>query len=669
MPGHTSTTSPPHSAGHWFADAGDRYRAGRIEDAITCLRRAVDLDPRHADAWNNLGGLLLSRGRPAEAIDCLDATLRLRPDDGVVLTNLGRALLHSGRLGRARTCLERAARLQPEAAAPLGALGELLRRTGEPEAAGACYRRLLKLRPDDVQAWNNLGIVLAAVPGSTEAEACFRRAVALRPDYPEALTNLAHVRKQRGAWQEAVDLYQRAIRAQPDFSEAIKALGRLWLDQDRPADAAACCRQALRVDPGDGEALCMFGEVCHKEGRHDSARDVYHRALTIDDQLAEAQRGLAAIAVDLGDYDDAVGHCRRAMELDDGDVDVHCMLAHALRRRLPETDRRRLADLLGRPALSDTERATVHFALATVHQGRGEHATAAAHLARANPLQRAHLLRLGQDYDPRDYARFVDRMMGGFDTDFLERVRGLGDQTRLPVFVVGMPRSGTTLTERILTSHPRVRGVGERPFVANDFAALAAHAPGQTGDPVAALPHVDGPALRAVAGRHLRWLDPWRADAIRIVDKTPENYVFVGLIAALFPRARIIHCRRDARDTALSCWTTCFTAVRWAFDVDHIVDRFGQYHRLMDHWRRVLPSPMLELDYEQTVSDLEATARRLIAFVGLPWDATCLEHDRNDEPIRTASKFQARQPVYRSSVGRWRHYADALGPMFDRLGG
>ena len=162
----------------------------------------------------------------------------------------------------------------------------------------------------------------------------------------------------------------------------------------------------------------------------------------------------------------------------------------------------------------------------------------------------------------------------------------------------------------------------------------------------------------------LQALDP---SATRVVDKAPENYVFLGLIITLFPNAKIIHCRRDLRDTALSCWMACFNSIRWAFDVETIVDRFGQYHRLMDHWRRVLPAQILDVDYEQTVDQTESVVRQIVEFMGLDWDPACLNHDQLERPIHTASKFQARQRVYRSSVGRWHHYRDMLGPLFDRV--
>ena len=241
-------------------------------------------------------------------------------------------------------------------------------------------------------------------------------------------------------------------------------------------------------------------------------------------------------------------------------------------------------------------------------------------------------------------------------------MRGFGLESELPVFVVGLPRSGTTLIEQILASHSGVFGAGEVQLAADTMAAL-----GQGENSLDGLRSLDRVMAQRLASRHLERLRQFSPAALRIVDKLPDNYIFLGLLTSLFPRAKFIHCRRDVRDVAVSCWTTHFRTIHWTNDQGHIVSRFRQYQQIMEHWRKVLPARLLDVDYEETVADLEGAARRLVAWCGLEWEPRCLEFHRTPWPVKTASIVQVRRPVYNTSVGRWKHYEEALAPLLERL--
>jgi hypothetical protein len=247
--------------------------------------------------------------------------------------------------------------------------------------------------------------------------------------------------------------------------------------------------------------------------------------------------------------------------------------------------------------------------------------------------------------------------------DFFERVRGFGLESDLPVFVVGLPRSGTTLVEQILASHSQVFGAGEIKLGQNTMNALG----GPGTDFIEGLGRLDRPTAQRLASRHLEKLRALSPAALRIADKMPDNYLYLGPLASLFPLAKLIHCRRDLRDVAVSCWMTHFGELPWANDQQHMASRFQQYQRLMEHWRKVLPVPLLEVDYEETVGDLEGTARKLVAWCGLAWEPSCLEFHRAKRPVRTASAIQVRQPVFSTSVGRWKHYEQPLEWLLARL--
>jgi hypothetical protein len=234
------------------------------------------------------------------------------------------------------------------------------------------------------------------------------------------------------------------------------------------------------------------------------------------------------------------------------------------------------------------------------------------------------------------------------------------------VFVVGMPRSGTTLVEQVLASHPRVFGAGERQLVPEMFDSLA-QATGRTEPPLDCVKHLDRQSINRIGRRYVDALAAMNDSADRIVDKLPENTFYLGLIAVLFPQAKLIHCRRDLRDVALSCWMTHFANLRWACDPHHIATRIREYRRLMNHWRAVLPVRMLDVQYEAMVADPERSSRELVAWCGLEWDPACQEFYKARRRVRTTSIAQVRQPIYRSSVGRWKNYEQPLAALFAEL--
>jgi tetratricopeptide (TPR) repeat protein len=366
---------------------------------------------------------------------------------------------------------------------------------------------------------------------------------------------------------------------------------------------------------------------------------------------------------EIGDFQGAEGSFRDALRHNPRFAFAHYKLAELLGGKLPQQDLAWQRRLLEEGDLPDAQRLLLHFGLAQVLDARGEYAEAAGHLDRGNALQLSEWRKCGQEYDAKEYASLVARVIAVWTADFFQQVRGFGLQSEIPVFVVGLPRSGTTLIEQILASHSQVFGAGEIKLAGDTVTALG----GKIADFSDAFRRLDRPAARRLASQQLETLRAWNPAALRVVDKTPDNYFFLGLLATLFPRAKLIHCRRDLRDVAVSCWMTHFREVRWANDQQHIASRFHEYQRLMEHWRKVLPAPLLDVDYEETVADLEGVARRLVAFCGLAWEPACLEFYQARRPVRTASAIQVRQPVFKTSVGRWKHYERALAPLFTAM--
>ncbi len=337
-----------------------------------------------------------------------------------------------------------------------------------------------------------------------------------------------------------------------------------------------------------------------------------------------------------------------------------------LRGKLPDLDLDRLEARLADPNLDAEPRSHLLFALAQVLDARGYYSRAAASTSQANSL-RLELARDRREYVPTDHAQFVENLVRQFDSAFFGRTAGMGLDTRRPVFVFGLPRSGTTLIEQVLASHPRVYGAGELRLGRQTLEAVP-RLLDRTDPPLSCIPRLDATLIRRLAQQHidaLGALDQCRSD--RIVDKMPDNYLYIGLLAVLFPNGVFIHCRRDLRDVAVSCWMTDFRSIRWANHPEHIGSRFRQYRRLVEHWRAVLPVQIHDVDYEETVADLEAVARRLVAACGLEWNPACLQFHSTRRPVRTASITQVRQPIYKRSVARWRNYERELSDLFAEL--
>jgi tetratricopeptide (TPR) repeat protein len=434
-------------------------------------------------------------------------------------------------------------------------------------------------------------------------------------------------------------------------------------EQGKLDEAVACYRRALELKPDYNEARNNLAVALKEQGKLDESLACYRRAIELKPDYTEAHDNLGIALEEIGDLRGAEDCFRAALRQNPRFAFAHYKLAALLGGKLPQQDQAALRRLLEETDLPDAQRLLLHFGLAQVLDARGEYAEAAEHLDRGNALQLAKWRSRGQEYDPKQHECLVTGIIAASTPDFFDRVRGFGLESQLPVFVVGLPRSGTTLIEQILASHPQAFGAGEIKLASDTMAALGRQGP----EFIEGIGRLDRRTARRLALRHLQRLRGFNRGALRIVDKMPDNYLYLGVLATLFPRAKLIHCRRDLRDVAVSCWMTHFQEVRWANDQQDMASQFHQYQRVMEHWWKVLPVPLLEVDYEQTVADLEGVARKLVAFCGLAWEPSCLEFQHSKRAVRTASSVQVRQPLFRTSVGRWKHYEEALAPLFARL--
>jgi tetratricopeptide (TPR) repeat protein len=651
----------------FHCNLAEAYRLlGQPDRAVGCCRTALRLQPEYPEAANNLGLALQAQGKWDEASDQFHAAIRMKPDYAMAHNNLGNAFRERGDKTQALAHFRQAVQIDANLAEAHTNLGQLLLEMHQLTQALEHCRAAVRLRPRFPEAHTNLGNVLREQGQLLEAKAAYAEALRLNPNLALTYNNMGQALQEENNLEEAIRWYQQGLELDPQSVRIHCNLASTLEEQENYEEASARYEIALGLDADHAEAHAGLASILREQGRLDDAAARYREALRRRPDFAPGHGSLGTVLEELGALEEAQACYRAALRHDPGHAPAYSQLATLLRGKLPEADLAAMRELLVSPNLAAGARSALHFGLAQVLDAGGAFEEAAANLRQANALSLVKLQTRGRAYDPADHSAFVDGLRAAFTPEFFERVRGFGLDAEQPLFIVGLPRSGTTLIEQILASHSQIHGAGELRLAREAFESLprVMNAEASASECVGGL---DRAALRRVAQRHLDQLRVLDAGALRIADKMPDNYLYLGLIAALFPRAKVIHCRRDLRDVAVSCWMTNFRTIRWACDSEHIAARFRDYQRVMEHWRRVLPTAWCEVDYEETVADLEGVARRVVAWSGLDWVPACLAFHETDRPVRTASVTQVRQPIYKRSVQRWKNYEKELAPLFDML--
>ncbi|MFI5456158.1 MAG: tetratricopeptide repeat protein [Isosphaerales bacterium] len=664
--GRALAVRPSMPAAH--ANLAEAYRGlGQLERAVGCCRLALKLWPECPEALCNLGLALQVLGRREEAAQQFRRALEIRPDIAPFHNNLGIVLRELGQLDEALEHFRRAVGLAPSFAPALTNLGQMLLDRGNAAEALPYCQEAVRLEPDVPAVHHNLGNALGALERWVDARAAYLEALRLDPDLAPAHARLGLTLQREGQLGDALPWLMQAVELDPNNAGFQKALGDLYMEWGEPAEALPILRRALDLSLDDRAGLHLsVGGALLQEGRTEEAGDQFRIALRLQPDSAAVHQHLGALHEVQGELAEAEGAFRTALRLQPRFPLAHARLAILLRGRLPDEDLAALEEWLADPQLRKEPRARLLFGLAHVLDARGDYTRAAECLCEANALA-AGKARSRWECVTADHVLFVDGLVEAFARDFFTTVAGSGLDTQRPVFVFGLPRSGTTLIEQVLASHSCVHGAGERRLAQQSFLAVPSIV-GRAEPPLKSIRHLNAATIRRLAEQHLDCLSALAGGAAkRVVDKMPDNYMHLGFLATLFPKATFIHCRRDLRDVAVSCWMTDFGMIGWANDPEQIATRFRQYRRLMDHWRAVLPVPMHEVDYEETVADLEGVARRLVAACGLDWEPACLEFYRTRRPIRTASVVQVRQPIYSGSVARWKNYKTVLADLFAKL--
>jgi len=501
-------------------------------------------------------------------------------------------------------------------------LGLIAAREGRPTDAVDDFQRSLSIEPADPVCLNNLGNVLRELGRLPASVSAYRQALGRQPDYPSALYNLAGTLVLLGEHSQAVGVYRDLLRLAPDDVEAWHALGLSLLEIGEGAEAKKALQEALRLAPDDAEILNELGVVHQFEGEFEAAARLYLASIESDPGFARA-------------YDNLVRS--RRMKNDD------LALVEPIEKIACDVSR------------DDDSRLIARFALGKIYDDRADYEKAFENYAAGNALKHRTV-----DFDAAEHGAWVDRVLEEYGEEFIGDHSGEGNPSTRPVFVLGMIRSGTSLVEQILASHSRVHGAGEL----LEISKLVTDLPATLDTPVEypeCIRHLDANAIRTAADAYLQRLAARDDRALRVVDKLPTNFLHLGFIAVLLPNARVVHCRREPLDVCLSIYFQRFARGHfYAYDFRDIAAYYAEYERLMAHWKNVLPIAILDVQYERLLDDLESESRRMLNYCELDWQRACLEFHRSQRPVRTASSWQVRQPLYRTAKARWRNFEPHL---------
>jgi tetratricopeptide (TPR) repeat protein len=602
------------------------HQEGQLRRAEALYRKALNKDPDDANALHLLGVLAYQRGAAALSLRLIERALPALPDIPDVQLNHGNALRELGRLEEAIASYRRALALNPDYGMAHNNLAAALNEREEFQAGLLSSESAIALIPEFFGTYINQADALIGLERFAEAEAPLRRALDLAPDRAQTHRDLGWVFTKLSRYEEAVASLQHAGALDPEDPTVHFALAAaLYLVKDL-AGSEARFRRALALAPAYAAAWHELGTVLRSSGRFEEALTCFNQALDLDPKRPEIYRSLAATG----------------------------------QRVFDEAQLQRLQAVLNGQERSVSDRISAGFALGMLLDNAGRYDEAFPCFAAANTLYRQQRGETGERFGIDALRRQVDDLIQLATPEFFTVTQSWGSASQLPVFVVGMPRSGTSLVEQIAASHSRVVGAGELNALGEIWDSLSAHNRGLP------LKKWDAAYAGQLAHRHLAFLQGLGNGALRVIDKMPDNIFFLWIIAALFPAARIIWCRRDLHDTCLSCYFHHFTEGHiYAYDLADCAARAVEVERLAHHWLRALPLKVHVIDYEKLVAGLEAESRRLIEFMGLGWEPACLDFYRTERPVLTASAWQIRQPLYAHSVGRWRHYERHLGVLLE----
>lgn len=598
------------------------HQEGKVRQAESLYKQALQKASNHGDA-NNLYGLLCIQTRRFElAVKLINRGLASQPGNPQSHFNLAIALKDLGRLDEAERHFRKCLSLSPGNFEAISCLGIILRMQNRPDEAIRCFNKALELNPAYAEAHCNLGMAFQDLGKLERAESCLKKALKLKPGLPEANNGLGEIFISIGRFEEAMTHIDRALRSKPDYSEAINNRGVLL----------------------------------NKKGKTEQAMEHFSRAVDIFPGNSKALMNLAITQEQTGNLRDAADTFRKVIKSRPDFADAHFLLAHLKNHRSTDEEIQAMQALFKREDSTVKQRIQLAFGLGYAFERRQKWEESFGYFQAGHRLKRETL-----PFNLSAQVQYFNSLEKTFNGAFVENHSDAGANDTRPLFIVGMPRSGTSLAEQILASHPQVHGAGEIGFLENSIRAIVK----KTGvDYPMGCGMLDDRALRELGLTYLESLNSQSVHADYISNTTPTNFLHIGLIAVVLPDARIINCNRNPMDNCLSIFKQLLSdAHAYSHDLEDLGAYYNLYRNLMGHWRQILPGRIYDLPYEALVADSEEEIRKLLDFCSLPFDEKCLTFHQTSRAVRTPSASQVHQPLYTDTIGLWKCYEEQLKPL------
>jgi len=600
--------------------------SGKLDRAEKVLRKFLDKNKGVVDAWLMLASVYGQSGRFKEVTMAAKKAISINPDQAVAYSLLGSACVNLGKFDETIDALETANRLLP----------------------------------DNTKILNNLSNMFYAAGKFDDAERCYQQVLDIDTNYPQSNFGMANCRLAQCLWGEAVQYFQKAYSAMSDSYDINMSLGKAYVNLACLDEAYECIERAAGLTDSPGIAYYELGHIAQLRGELESANELINKSLKYDSENTNALAERAEINYKLGRHEQAYAEIKSLISdnivtprviLTWGNI---CQKFHECKEVINQAEL-----ILKENNINLSDHISLDYMLGALYDKQDDYDNAFVHYQSANSA-------LVSRFDRDGFAKLIDNLINDFSVEPIEQMPVSMCNDERPVFIVGMPRSGTSLVEQILSSHPHIYGAGELNDIKN-LAGILVKASNQ--QKIKVFSNAETSKLTELAGQYLNSLEEKCGDAVRVTDKMPANFLWLGFIMQLFPKTRIIHCNRDPRDTCLSIYFQQFTKSHdYANSLEDLAFYYRQYERLMSHWQNSVKLPVLNVYYKELVADVEATTRQMINYLGLPWDDSCLNYHKSKRVTATASWDQVRQPIYTKSLGRWRLYRKHLGPLLDEFG-
>lgn len=636
-------------------------RSGDSIMAESVCRQALNEFPRDANLLCLLGASLVKQDRAKDAEHTLSRAVRMYGNFSKAHEGLAEALILQGKLVEALECLDRAAELEPGSASIRMKRAKVLTGLGRDDDASKDFEQSFQLKPHREDLVK--GLQMQRMGNLQEAEKIYREVLMRDPDNVDALRLMAGVAMRAKQWGDAEILLVKALELAPDFFQGWMDLGLARQEQDKVESALEAYRRATRLEPNLPNSYTAAGTTQAMAGQHDESISSFRQALKAQPGHPGALAGLGHVLKTIGQQAESIEAYRQCIQSNPSHGEAYWSLANLKTFRFEPEEIDAMMHQVEHGNLGDEPLANFHFALGKAFEDQSDYDRAFAHYRLGNETRRAH-----EVYDPVRTVEAHDQFLRTFTPELFEQHQGNGHPSAAPIFIVGLPRSGSTLLEQILASHSEVEGTHELPElgrVARSFANRGEH-------------HQNYPAVVSVMnaedlaelGRdYLQRTEKHRTGQTpRFTDKLPNNFVHVGLIKLILPNAKVIDARRHPLDSCLGSFKQLFARGQpFSYDLFELGEFYLEYDRIMNHWDTVIPGQVLRVQYEDVVSNLEEQVRRILHFCELPWEDSCLNFFETQRAVKTASSEQVRQPIYSSSVNTWKHYENHLSELIEIL--